>query len=87
MSEASQSQSSKRKIEEHGPSTERKKRRKSKKPRDIDDEDLDESLGLNLAISRMDNQLVVDYVARRTKQFEPKLSLVELEDRYLPGML
>jgi U3-containing 90S pre-ribosomal complex subunit len=63
----------------------RKKKAFKQKPKDINDDDLDEELGLNLAIGRMDGQLLVDHVAQRTKKFEPELSTVEREDRYLPG--
>lgn len=63
----------------------KKKRAFKKQPKDINDDDLDEKLGLNLAIGRMDGQLLVDHVAQRTKRFEPELSVVEMEDRYLPG--
>lgn len=62
------------------------KRKKTKKPKDIDDEDLNVEFGLNLAIGRMDSRLLADLVAQRTKRFEKELSLVELEDRYIPGM-
>lgn len=65
----------------------KKKTFKKKAPKDINDDDLDEKLGLNLAIGRMDGQLLVDHVAQRTKRFEPELSTVEREDRYLPGMM
>jgi len=34
---------------------------------------------------QMDAQLVSDYMARQIKRFEPDLSLVELEDRRVPG--
>jgi protein CMS1 len=62
-----------------------KKERRTKKPKDINEDDLDADLGINHAISRMDGQLLVDYVAQRTKRFEPDLSAVELEDLYLPS--
>lgn len=65
----------------------RAEKRKNKKPKNADNEDLNEELGLNLAIGRMDSQLLADYMAQRTKRFEPDLSMVELEDRYVPGML
>lgn len=62
-----------------------KKSRRNKKPNDIRDDDLDEELGLNLALGRMEAQILVDYVARRTKKFEPDLSTMELDELYLPG--
>jgi len=33
----------------------------------------------------MDAQLISDYMARQIKRFEPNLSVVELEDRRVPG--
>ena len=63
-----------------------KKKRRNKKPNDIHEDELDEELGLNLAIAKMDGNLMVNYIARRTKKFEPDLSTVELDELYLPGM-
>lgn len=79
--------SGKRKRENDSKQSKRAKKRKSKKPKNVDDEDLNQELGLNLAIGRMDNSLLADYMAQRTKRFEPDLSMVELEDRHVPGML
>lgn len=61
------------------------KRAKKRKAEAAEDGDLDIELGLNTAIGRMDSQLLADYVAQRTKRFSGDLSLVELEDRYIPG--
>ena len=61
------------------------KRKKSKKAKPDEDEDLDLKQGLNLAIGRFDSRLQADYVAQRTKRFSSDLSLVELEDRHIPG--
>ena len=61
------------------------KRRKLKKPKDVDDEALDVELGVNHAIAHMGSQLMADHVAQRTKRFQPELSLVEAEDYYIPG--
>ena len=63
------------------------KNRRNKKPSDIHEDELDEELGVNLSIGRMDGNLMVNYVARRTKKFEPDASSVELEELYLPGMV
>jgi protein CMS1 len=63
-----------------------KKNRRNKKPNDIHEDDLDEELGVNLAIGKMDGNLIVNYTARRTKKFEPDMSTVELDDLYLPGL-
>ena len=50
-----------------------------------EDERLDLEHGLNLAIGKLDSRLQADYVAQRTKRFSSELSLVELEDRHIPG--
>ncbi|KAL8994912.1 MAG: hypothetical protein Q9169_005248 [Polycauliona sp. 2 TL-2023] len=39
---------------------------------------------INTAIGQMDNRLMADYVAQRTKKFGEILSLVELEDMHIP---
>ena len=75
--------STKRKREDEPKSKRAAKRKRTKKPKDIDDDELDEELGINTAIARMDSGLLADYVAQRTKRFESDLSLVELEDRYV----
>lgn len=61
------------------------KRKKKRKVEGTEDGDLDVELGLNTAIGRMDSQLFADYVAQRTKRFSGDLSLVELEDKHIPG--
>ncbi len=61
------------------------KRRKLKKPKDVNDEALDVEAGVNHAIAHMDSRLLADHVAQRTKRFLPELSLVEAEDYYIPG--
>lgn len=42
--------------------------------------------GINTAFSRMDSQLLADYIAQSTRKFESDLSSVEYEDKYIPGM-
>ncbi|OCK81819.1 hypothetical protein K432DRAFT_325441 [Lepidopterella palustris CBS 459.81] len=61
------------------------KRRKNKKPKNIQDEDLNEELGINVAFARMDSQLLADYINQRTAHYETDLSTVELDDRYIPA--
>lgn len=61
------------------------KRRKLKKPKDVDDEALDSELGVNHAVAHMDSRLMADHLAQRTRRFQPDLSLVEVEERYIPG--
>lgn len=64
----------------------KEKKAKNKKKKDDDnDAELDFELGLNMAFSHMDNQLLSDYVAQKTRKFESDLSSIELEDRYLKG--
>ena len=64
-----------------------KRSRNSKVAKSNEDNNLDLDLGLNLAIAKLDNRLLADYVAKQTKRFFPNLSLVELEDRYIPGII
>lgn len=63
------------------------KRAKSKKTKAVDEGELDTELGINNAFSHMDSQLLADYIAQRTRQYEGDLSTVELEDKYIPGIL
>ncbi|KAK5133484.1 hypothetical protein LTR08_007726 [Meristemomyces frigidus] len=60
------------------------KRKKSKKPKDVDDEALDLVVGLNHAIAHMDSRLMADHIAQRSKRFRPEMSVVEVEDSYVP---
>ena len=62
------------------------KRRRIKKPKRVEDENLDLEHGLNHAIGKLDSRLQADYVAQRTKHCFSELSLVELEDRHVPGI-
>ncbi|KAL9126217.1 MAG: hypothetical protein Q9175_007948 [Cornicularia normoerica] len=62
-----------------------KKSKKSNKSNSDGDCNLDLDRGLNLAIAKLDNRLLADYVAKRTKRSFPDLSLVELEDRFISG--
>ena len=62
------------------------KRKKVKNSKRVEDENLDLDHGLNLALGKLDSRLQADYVAQRTKYYSSKLSLVELEDRHVPGM-
>ncbi|KAF2460270.1 U3-containing 90S pre-ribosomal complex subunit-domain containing protein [Lineolata rhizophorae] len=65
--------------------TKHAKRRKAKKPADINEDELDEKLGVNKAIAKMNSSLLADHIAQRLRRFDPNISLVELEDKYLPG--
>lgn len=61
-----------------------KKKKKSKKAHSADDE-IDEEQHINRAISKMNGGLLADLVARQTKRFAPNMSVLELEDRRIPG--
>ena len=66
--------------------TAKRKRSKISKRRNSDETySLDVDRGLNMAIAKLDKRLSADYIAKRAKRFFPDLSLVELEDRYIPG--
>jgi protein CMS1 len=88
-SEPTQTQSStkrKRNSDKEKSSDKGAKRAKSKKTKAVDEDELDTELGINNAFSHMDNQLLADYIAQRTRQYEGDLSIVELEDKYIPGI-
>ena len=61
------------------------KKTKTKKAKNNEDDEIDVEAGINKAFAHMDNQLLADYVAQRTRKYESDLSSVELEDKYLPG--
>lgn len=61
------------------------KKTKTKKVYTVDEGELDVAAGINNAFLHMDNQLLADYVAQRTRKYESDLSSVELEDKYIPG--
>lgn len=60
---------------------------KSKKAKAQNEDDLDVEAGINRAFAQMDNQLLADYVAQRTRKYESDLSMIELEDKYIPGII
>ena len=75
----------KREAEETAPSKRSQKRKRaSAHP---EDEDIDEERGINLALARMNPDLLADYIARKTKRFAKEATLVELEARRVPGEL
>lgn len=65
----------------------KRKEKKKQKAKEIDEDDLDQELGVNHSFERMDGQLVADYVNARTRLYGKELSSVELEDKFIPGML
>ncbi|KAG5979209.1 hypothetical protein E4U43_006926, partial [Claviceps pusilla] len=56
-----------------------KKKRKTKAQQE-DDEALDMELGVNTLFTRMDNQLLADYLAQKLSRFGGDLSSVEISD-------
>ena len=64
----------------------RKSTEKFRSLQSIEDKDLDLDQGINHTIAKLDNRLLADYIARRVKHFSPDLSLVEVEDRCIPGI-
>ena len=64
----------------------RKKAKIFKVHRSNEERDLDLVQGLNLTIAKLDNRLLADYVAKKTKWFSPNLSLLELEDMCISGI-
>lgn len=77
---------SKTKISSNTTAAPKTKKPKTKKAKVAEeDEDLDEENHLNLAISRMDPQLLSDYTASKTHKFESDLLAIELADKYIPA--
>jgi hypothetical protein len=64
----------------------KRKEKKKQKVKEIDEDDLDQELGVNHSFERMDGQLAADYVNARTRLYGKDLSSVELEDKYIPCM-
>jgi protein CMS1 len=65
----------------------KQKLRKKQKAKEIDEDDLDQELGVNHSFERLDGQLVADYVNARTRLYGKELSSVELEDKFIPGTI
>ncbi|KAL9068191.1 MAG: hypothetical protein Q9157_006581 [Trypethelium eluteriae] len=59
------------------------KRKQKPKSSLAGDLNLDASAGVNEAIGHMDSSLLADYVAQSIRRFEPDLTSIELEDRYI----
>ncbi|KAG5943007.1 hypothetical protein E4U59_000737 [Claviceps monticola] len=68
----------KRSVEATPETTNKKKKRKTKFQQD--DEALDMELGVNKLFTRMDNQLLADYLAQKLTRFGSHLSSVEISD-------
>ena len=63
----------------------KRKEKKKQKAKDIDEDDLDQGLGVNHSFERMDGQLLSDYINSRTRLYGKDLSSVELEDKFVSG--
>ncbi|XP_014552637.1 hypothetical protein COCVIDRAFT_19316 [Bipolaris victoriae FI3] len=61
----------------------KRKEKKKQRAKAIDEDDLDQQLGVNHAFERMDGQLLADYVNARTRLYGQDLSSVELEDKFI----
>lgn len=65
----------------------KRKEKKKLKVKSIDEDDLDQELGVNRAFERMDSQLLADYINSRTRLYGKDLSTVELDERFIPCKL
>lgn len=63
----------------------KRKEKKKQKAKEIDEDDLDQELGVNHSFERLDNQLLADYFNARTRLYGKDLSSVELEDKFISG--
>jgi hypothetical protein len=61
------------------------KEKKKQRAKAIDEDDLDQELGVNHSFERMDGQLLADYINSRTRLYGRELSSVELEDKFISG--
>ena len=61
------------------------KAKKAAKARNAEDNTFNMEMGINTALGKLDIHLLADYVAQQTKRWAPDLSLVEMEDKYIPG--
>ena len=75
---------SKKRAAEDAPAS-KKAKKKKKKSSNPEDESLDTELGVNALFSRMDNQLLADYLAQKTSRFGSELSSIELADLTVTG--
>lgn len=81
------SNAKKRQAEDEIPAKKAKKPKKRNSKFQTDDEALDTELGVNTLFSRMDNQLLADYLAQKTTRFGGDLSTIELSDLTISGKL
>jgi len=71
-----------KRVSDVGGTTEKAgKTSQTKRAKVLLDEELDLNFSIKKSFSQMDNALLADYMAQRTRKFENDLSSVELEDR------
>ncbi|PVH92832.1 hypothetical protein DM02DRAFT_604767 [Periconia macrospinosa] len=63
----------------------KQKEKKKLRMKSINEDDLDQELGVNRAFEKMDSQLLADYINSRTRLYGKDLSSVELEERFVPS--
>ena len=74
----------KRKAEKQTPEAKSPDKNKQKRRKITEEDNYDDELGINLSVGEMSSQLLVDYLAQRSKRFEPKLTMKETADQYIP---
>lgn len=73
---------------DEAPAISRRAAKRNKKAAPVNSSgDINERLQINPAIAQMDGPLLADHVARLTRRFEKDISLVEVEDKRIPGVL
>lgn len=78
---------SKKRAAEDAPASKQAKKKKKNKSSNPEDESLDTELGVNTLFSRMDNQLLADYLAQKTSRFGSELSPIEIADLTVTGKI
>ena len=62
------------------------KKRRNKRPKDIDDGDLDTQLGINHVFDRMSSRALINHIAQRTARFQPLHAASVVDEMGLHGM-
>lgn len=79
------STSTKKRQAEDTPAQPKPKKSKKRKANAPDDDLLDTELGLNTLFTKMDNQLLADYLVQKLTRFGTELSPVEISDLTISG--
>jgi len=77
-------QKNKRKAEKQTPEPKSPNKNNQKRRKITEEDNYDDELGINLSVGEMSSQLLVDYLAQRSKKFKPKLTMAEMADQYIP---